>query len=224
MLTTVWIFFYVCSTSSCVSEFTWLVRYEGVTQAIVCSSLAPCRFWVHFLGGRLGTWEWDGNPVSWKKERQVLALLLGLFAVAVTEVQKTTLADTSNIMAKALPGSMCSWPAVVAGWNLFSFWTQKVGLLFAWPKKSQVYWYAYLLIEKSVWLWRLSTLLFLAPLGKASILRRSINLFSFRWNIVYFKCISNILLTSIHVQDYSLCRKREVQKAHLSNATVIIEQ
>lgn len=111
-------------------------------------------------------WEEAGEMgMRWEphltKGRQVLALLLVLCAVALAEGERITLASAGSIMAKALPESMDSWPAIVAGWYLFSFWSTKVGIRFAWPKKSQVYWYGYLLIGKTIWLWRLRTLFFL---------------------------------------------------------------
>jgi len=47
--------------------------------------------------------------------------------VTVAQVESTTLANASSIVFKALLPSGDSWPAVVAGWDLFGFWSPKVG-------------------------------------------------------------------------------------------------
>lgn len=78
LLSTVWIFFCVCSTSSYVSESTWLVRYGGVIQAIVCSRLALYKSWVYFMRGGWGYGDEIGT-LSYERKADVSTVAGSLF-------------------------------------------------------------------------------------------------------------------------------------------------
>lgn len=70
-----------------------------------------------------------GTPSYERKAR--VSPVAGCLCSGCSRSGDNHLANAGSIMAKALPGSMDSWLAIVEVWDLFSFWSPKVDVLFA---------------------------------------------------------------------------------------------
>lgn len=133
-----------------------------------------------------------------------------------------------NHHGQSIATSRDLWPAVIAGCDMFSFWSPKAeshSFCFTKEEPGILVWLFIYWQGKGIWLWRLRTLNFLnsAFRGNCHQVKHQYLIFQKKYLLfqMHFKHFVNLNMST---RPFFFCRKREFQKMHLSNAIEITEQ